>query len=327
MRFEVSGMGGAGTRGDTSLPAIFEEARLVEKLGFDGLWGSDHLWDLVDRRKDQLERFTVMAALAGRTSRLRLGTLVVGNTYRHPAVLAKLVTSVDVISGGRVELGIGTGWTVPEHEAYGVPLPGFRERVERLDEALAVIRLLWTERDANFAGCYYSLKDAPFEPKNVQKPHVPITVGGVSDALIRIAVKHGDEWSAGMASPGFAREKIARLEQFCEDAGRDPASVRRSVLLSLKFIDDPAEADRYRRDYVALQISLGERKLTQKVNWIGADETLEEGLLGMMLCGSAEEICAGIERFRALGFSRIFLTVGGGEDLRRFSREVMPRFR
>jgi alkanesulfonate monooxygenase SsuD/methylene tetrahydromethanopterin reductase-like flavin-dependent oxidoreductase (luciferase family) len=326
MQFDVSGMGGAGTRGDTSLPAIITEAKLVESLGFTTLWGSDHLWDNVDIFKPQLERFTVIAHLAGITSKLRFGTLVTGNTYRHPAVLAKLVNGVDIISNGRIDFGIGTGWTKPEHIAYGIPLPAFSERVERLDEALSVIRMLWTQKTSTFIGRYYSLDSATFEPKNIQQPNVPITVGGVSDKLLKVAVARADEWSAGMGSPGFASERGDRLTELCDDAGRDPCELKRSFLISVKFIDDRKEADRYRAAYLEKQHALGAKGLTQKVNWIGKNESTDEGLLGMQLSGSKEEIAAGIDRFADLGFNRCIIMAENADDLKRFSAEVLPLF-
>ena len=152
-----------------------------DELGFHGFYPSDHLMQINPGRGPtpaRLEGLTVMAAMAGHTKNLRLGMLVVNNNFRHPVITAKMVNTIDHASGGRAELGIGSGNVKHEFDVHGMPFPPFKERADRLDEALSVIRAIWTEEPASFQGTYYSLNEAPQMPKPVQQPHPPIIVGG-----------------------------------------------------------------------------------------------------------------------------------------------------
>jgi len=175
-----------------------------------------------------LECWTTLTGLAARTTRIRLGTLVLGNTYRHPAVVANMAATLDQVTGGRVVLGIGAGWQVNEHAAYGLPLPGARERIEALDEACGVIRSLLSRRRTTLGGQAYRLTDAPCEPKPVQGP-LPLLVGGGGERLtLKVAARHADVWHA-WADPDLFRHKSAVLDRHCEQVGRDPDEVARAT--------------------------------------------------------------------------------------------------
>ncbi|MGH7342594.1 MAG: TIGR03560 family F420-dependent LLM class oxidoreductase, partial [Candidatus Rokuibacteriota bacterium] len=165
------------------LVTIWKDA---DALGFDSAWVFDHLIPILGADTDGpcLEGWTLLSALAAETERIRIGALVTGNTYRNPALLAKMAATVDHISNGRLYLGIGAAWFEFEHEAYGFPFYTAKGRAERLDEALQVIKKLWTEDHPSFAGKFYTLKNAPFAPKPVQKPHPPIIVGGQGEQWI-----------------------------------------------------------------------------------------------------------------------------------------------
>jgi alkanesulfonate monooxygenase SsuD/methylene tetrahydromethanopterin reductase-like flavin-dependent oxidoreductase (luciferase family) len=169
--------------------------------------------------------------MATQTKRIRFGPMVSGNTYRHPAVLANMTATVDIMSGGRLELGIGAGWMQAEHEGYGIPLPPPKERMDRLDEALQVLRLLFTQRRSTFRGTYFQLSNAQCEPKPIQKPYPRILVGGGGEKrTLRIAAKYGDEWN-GEVSPRGMQHKIEVLREHCRAVGRDPSEIDVSVLL------------------------------------------------------------------------------------------------
>jgi alkanesulfonate monooxygenase SsuD/methylene tetrahydromethanopterin reductase-like flavin-dependent oxidoreductase (luciferase family) len=168
--------------------------------------------------------------MAARTSRTRIGCSVTGNTYRHPAVLAKAAVTVDHLSGGRLEFGIGAGWAENEHTMLGLPFGTARDRADWLEEALPIIRSLWTAPRTTFAGKHYQLTDAVAEPKPVQTPHPPIWIGGVGKRrTLRMAAEHAAVWNAPGGSPEQVAELSEVLDGHCATIGRDPAKIRRSV--------------------------------------------------------------------------------------------------
>ena len=172
----------------------------------------------------------MLAALAGVTNRLRLGVMVTGNPYRHPAVLANMAASLDVISGGRLELGIGAGWNEEESAAYGIDLPPLRERFDRLEESCAVLDLLLTREVSSFEGAYYRLTDARCEPKPRQRPRPPFVIGGAGEKrTLRIAARFADQWNLPGGTPEVLAHKIEVLHGHCAAVGRDPAEVEISV--------------------------------------------------------------------------------------------------
>lgn len=175
------------------------------------------------------EGWTLLAAFAALTKRLRLGLTVTSNTYRHPAVLANMAATVDIISGGRLDFGIGAGIHEIEHNAYGIPLFSPGERIRRLDEACEVIKRMWTERAPSFEGVYYQIRDAYCEPKPVQKPYPPFVIGGSGDKLLRIVAQYAAIWNFFGSDVETFLERSARLESSCADIGRDPRTIVRSV--------------------------------------------------------------------------------------------------
>ena len=202
---------------------------------FEHAWINDHFMSLGDEvAKPYLESWTLLAALAAGTRRLRIGVMVTGNTHRHPAVLAKMAVTVDVISDGRLNFGIGTGWSEREHLAYGIPLPSPGERVRRLGEACELIKRLWLERVVNFDGRYYQLQEAPCEPKPVQKPHPPIVIGGEGEQTLRVIAQYADIWDCSVESPEMYRDKSRVLDNHCMAMGRDPMTIERSRHISVE---------------------------------------------------------------------------------------------
>ena len=210
----------------------------VESTGWEGLWYADHFMpNAPDTSTPWPEAWTTLAALASVTSKIRLGTLVTGNTYRHPAVLAKMAATIDHISNGRVVLGLGSGWQENEHLQYGLPFYSVRERLERLDEACQVIKSLYTNEKTNFDGRFYTLTDASLEPKPVQSP-LPLMIGGGGEKrTLRITAKHADEWNV-WGDAAVLRHKMAILDDHCRDVGRDPGAIQRSAVALLFMSDD-----------------------------------------------------------------------------------------
>lgn len=206
----------------------------AEAAGFTGAWLFDHFQALYGPPGGPcFEAWTAMAGLAAATTTIRLGPLVTGVTYRHPSVLAAEVVTVDHVSGGRVDLGIGAAWFQGEHDALGIPFPGPGERISRLDEAVQVMTLLMTEERASFDGRYYRLKDATYRPRPVQRPHPPIWVGGGGERrLLPLAARRADVWH-GFGSVADLARKSRLLDGFAEEAGRAPTDIARSTNLSL----------------------------------------------------------------------------------------------
>ena len=208
--------------------------RAADDLGFEAVWNYDHFYGLVDNTKLTHEGWTTLAAMAVVIRNARVGCMVTGVTYRNPAILAKMAVTVDHISGGRLDFGIGAGWHEAEHRGYGIEFPSAGTRVAMLDEALTVIRRLWTEESVSFDGRFYTLQDALCEPKPIQRPHPPIVVGGSKPKMLRVIARHADEWKMpSHESPQEWGEASTRLTEACAEVGRDPAAVRRSVQLFL----------------------------------------------------------------------------------------------
>jgi F420-dependent oxidoreductase-like protein len=213
-------------------PDLVKVWQQADELGYDSCWIPDHFYSGGrDPEAPCLEAWTVLSAMAALTKRIKLGPMVLGNTYRHPAVVASMAATLDQVSGGRLQLGMGAGWMVSEHEAYNIPLPPPAERLDRLDEALQVIKLLLTQKRSNFEGRYYQLRDALSEPKPLQSPHPPIVVGGGGEKrTLRVVAKHANEWN-GEASPAQMAHKIRVLHEHCRAVGRDPSEITIGVLL------------------------------------------------------------------------------------------------
>jgi F420-dependent oxidoreductase-like protein len=226
---------------------VLEVARHAEATGWDGIYVADHFMgsggEFGPDLTPNLEATAALPALAMATERLRLGTLVLGNTYRHPAVLASWAATADHISGGRLLLGMGAGWQENEHEQYGIELPPPRERLDRFEEACLVLNGLLRQERTTVDGRHYRLTDACSEPKPVQQP-LPLLVGGKGDRMLGIVARHADEWNMWGLAPTIA-ERSAVLDRRCEAIGRDPGTIKRSAQALVRLTDDRAKADAF----------------------------------------------------------------------------------
>ncbi|MGF0116776.1 TIGR03560 family F420-dependent LLM class oxidoreductase [Promicromonospora sp. Marseille-Q5078] len=224
--------------------------RTADEEGFDHVWVMDHLASLgADDARPIFDAWAMQAAMAVATTRVRLGCMVSGNTYRHPVMLAKLATTVDHLSGGRLELGIGAGWNEHEHAMYGLDLGNVRSRMDRLGGSLQVPTAPRTAPRTTFEGQHYRLVDAVAEPKPVQRPHPPVWVGGSGPRrTLRLVAQYADAWNDTSSTPEQLAALGDVLERHCEDVGRDPATIRRTVQLRLRehpVADLPALVERY----------------------------------------------------------------------------------
>jgi len=239
----------------TSWESILATIKTVESGPWSSLWFSDHFFPPVGdniEHKEALEAWSLITAAATVTKRLRLGVLVTGNTYRNPALLAKMAATVDQISNGRLILGIGTGWYEREHEAFGWKFPGVKERSDRLEEAVELIKLLFTANGpVSYEGQYYKLKDAYFSPPCTQKPHIPILIGGNGEKrTLRTLARLGDICNLDfniLGSPEIFRRKIEILERHCEEFGRDPKEIKKTLHMPIHLENDEKKAIRYRK--------------------------------------------------------------------------------
>jgi len=298
---------------DTTYQELVDTWKEAEALGFDSAWNFDHFAPIRgDLNNPCLEGWTLLSALAAHTSKIRIGTLVTGNTYRNPALLAKMATTVDIISGGRVYLGIGAAWFEPEHEAYGFPFFTAKERADRLGESLEVITKLWTADHPSFAGKYYTLKNAPFNPKPVQQPHPPIVIGGKGKKWIMpLVAKYADGWDVPIGvTPKGIKSRMKIVHDECARIGRTPCDPEVSAFLILyRIMDVPL---------VGSAVGLGARVVAGK------------GAQTAMLAGTPKEIIDKIQTYVDAGVTHIIVHIEPPYDkemLRRFAKEVMPTFR
>jgi F420-dependent oxidoreductase-like protein len=216
-------------------------ATTAEDHGFDSVWVMDHLYQIsmVGPKEDpMLEAYTLLSALAARTSRVSLGTMVTGVTYRNPALLAKIVTTLDVISSGRAILGIGAAWNDEEHAGFGFDFPSARERLDRLEEALQICRAMFTEVAPTFDGRYYRVHEVLNNPRPI-RGRIPVLIGGSGEKrTLKLVARYGDACNL-FGDPDTVRHKLEVLERHCADVGRDPAEITKTVLLT---VEDPASA-------------------------------------------------------------------------------------
>jgi alkanesulfonate monooxygenase SsuD/methylene tetrahydromethanopterin reductase-like flavin-dependent oxidoreductase (luciferase family) len=237
---------------------VWREADAIPQI--EHAWLFDHLFPIAGERTGPIfEGWTLLSAMAAQTQRLRLGLLVTSNRFRPPAMLAKIATTVDVVSGGRLDFGIGAGSrpSLPlarrEYDAHGLPYHDFSHSVEGLAEALTVIRRLWTETDPfDFAGDHVQLTGAFGNPKPAQRPHPPIMIGGRSDKLLRVVAEHADLWNVPGGDIDDAIARSALLDRYCTEIGRDPASITRSAILPVSY-DQPGVT----RDEISRAIDAG----------------------------------------------------------------------
>ena len=203
--------------------------RTADESGFDHVWDFDHLASIGPNGPDGpiYEGWALQAAMAEATRRVRVGCMVTGNTYRNPILLAKQAVTVDHLSGGRLEFGIGAAWAEIEHQMYGIE--GLDHRVGRLSESLQIIKSLFTEDRTTFDGRYYHFRDAIANPKPIQKPYPPIWIGAQGETTMRLTARHADVWNIAGGDPEFVKETIKRFDDACRSVGRDPAEVRRSI--------------------------------------------------------------------------------------------------
>ena len=287
--------------------------RLAEDVGLD--WASvfDHFLPIQsDPTGPCFEGFTLLSAMAAHTERLRCGIIVTGVTYRNPAVLANMAATIDHVSGGRLEMGLGAAWYEDEHNQYGIPFPRIGERMDMLDDACRIVKALWTEETATVAGKHFSVTGARCEPKPVQSP-LPLWIGGSGEKrTLRIVAERATGWNTFHGDVAEYQHKLDVLAGHCADVGRDPAEIRKQVVLRAILDDTEAAAldrARERADRAGVPV---------------------EQLIDGMVVGTPEQCAARLEDHRRLGVADFLVLARPPADERTielFAREVAPAVR
>jgi F420-dependent oxidoreductase-like protein len=271
-------------------------AGLAERHGLDGLFRSDHYTAIIRPQAGALDAWTTLAGLAALTQRIRLGTLVSPATFRHPSVLARMAVTVDHISRGRVEVGMGSGWYEREHLEHGFPFLDAKQRFELFAEQVEIVVRSWTEESFDHSGPGYELRDQSALPRPFQEPHPPLVLGGTArPRFAALAARHASEVNTTGAPNGELRARRQRLDQACADAGRDPSTLGFSVMTATFVAADRAELLERIRAFLAIA---------------GNDdhpETVLASHADRWLAGTVEEVAGRIEELRRLGVTGVFL--------------------
>ncbi len=291
--------------------ALREKARLIEALGFDGLWLVDHFWAGGMPDLDFLEGWTSLAGLSEATTRLRLGLMVTCNSYRNPALLAKMVATVDQISGGRIELGMGAGWMDTEYQAYGYDFPPMRTRLAQLEEGLEIVTRMLRDSRSSYKGNFYRVEDAPNQPKPIQS-RVPITIGGAGEKiLLGLVARFADRWNCPINSAHEVERLHEVLTSHCERAGRNPDEI---IVSEQTMVVLGADEEAFQAKLAMAKAVLG--------HFADIDKTA--------IAGTPERVIAGLKAKMARGVSDFALLFGDlamPESLELFASEVVPAVR
>ncbi len=294
---------------------------LAERLGFDSLWRSDHLFSVLGVvERETLALWPSLTTVAMRTQRITFGQLVSPVSFRHPVELAQHAVALDHLSGGRYVLGVGAGWYEREHRAFGFPLLSVRERMDRMEEALEVIRLLWTGEVVSFEGRYYQLREAVLRPRPLQESGVPIVIGGRGEQrTLRLAARYAADWNVTNVDGAEHRRKMERLEEHCRAIGRDPATVTRSWMVAHLIGRDEAEV-RDRADRL--------RQWFPQWRDMRPEEVVAQARARSWLVGTVDEVLEQLAARAAIGVQRVMLQTFDLDDvdaLRLIAEAVVPQ--
>jgi F420-dependent oxidoreductase-like protein len=299
-------------KGEQIVESLRKATTTAERLGYDSFWVMDHFHQIQNVGQEQepmLEGWTTIGAMAGFTSKIKLGTMVTGNIYRHPSILAKMGATLDVLSKGRLIMGIGAGWNEQESKAYGIPFPSTKERFRRLEEAVQVIRKMWTEERASFDGQFYKIHDAYCNPKPLQKPHPPILIGGSGEReTLKLVAKYADACNL-FGSPDTVKRKLDVLREHCKSVGRDYDSILKTKLGVILL-----DKDR----------TLLEKRIAERFRNVPGEMRREFATVG-----SPEEVVRSVESFRDAGLEYFITSFEWGRELQgieQFADQVMKHF-
>ena len=286
----------------------FRIAEKVESLGLDSLWRSDHFFSVMGRtERDSLEAWTSLTALAQRTKRITFGPLVSPMTFRHPALLARMATAVDLLSEGRLVLGVGAGWNEDEHASFGITLPPLKERMGRLEEGIKVIRALWKGGPVDLDGQYYPLCGATAMPRPSKPTGPPLLIGGDGEVrLLAIVARYADEWNSHAPGPEAYQAKRKKLEEHCRAVGRNPEEIRRSRMQGVLIASDKKGLEERARWFKGFMTALRD---------VPDEQVLEALRSKSWLVGTPEEIAKQLGEWSAVGVQRVMLQYYDLDDM------------
>lgn len=282
--------------------AIRKIADACESLNFESIWVSDHLFMTTDSVDIPcLECWTTLTSLARDTTKLRFGPMVSSQSYRNPALMANIAATIDHVSNGRLYFGIGAGWKEAEYRAYGYPYPRPVVRIRQLDDTVQIVKKLWTEDKATYKGRYYSIEDALCFPKPVQKPHIPIWVGGSGNLTLRVTATHADACNfAWTLPPDLFKQKLDVLRNHCAKVGRDYKSIRKSAGIMITMAPTKREVDRKLAEQA-------KRHHTPYMRYLSRQRP--------NLVGTPDEVAEGIRKYLALGVDHVILRFHYGDEI------------
>jgi F420-dependent oxidoreductase-like protein len=287
---------------------------IADNIGFNSIYAYDHFIPFYsnDRNKNIFECFTLLSSLATITRRIKIGQIVTCNSYRNPSILAKMISTLDIISNARAELGIGAGWFEPEYLAYGYQFPANVSRIKQLDESLCIIKAMWKEKCASFEGKHYRIKEAACNPKPIQKPHPVIMIGGSGERyLLKVVAKHADRYNLYYGSPNEMHTKISLLKEYCKSIGRDYKDIQYSVVLPCIIKETEKEVNQ-----VLVQYKRKDRTLEQ----------YRQDLVDGITIGTPEKVLQGIKKYMDIGVTHFILHFIGLDEtttLRLFETKVI----
>ncbi len=297
---QISNFTYAGVHDRELFGRVAEIAGAAEASGFDSVWVMDHVYQIANvgpRTDPMLEAYTLLGGIAARTRAVSLGTMVTGVTYRNPALLAKQVTTLDVVSGGRAILGIGAAWNEDEHAGYGFGFPPVRERLDRLEEALQICRAMFTQPAPSFGGAYYGIEEALNNPRPLRPVGIPILVGGGGERrLLRLVAKYADACNLFGDLPTI-RHKLDVLEHHCEAVGRDPATITKTRLGGLVIARTSEEAGRIAREMARVR---------------GMDD---ERFRAYVVAGDPDAVCERVSAYLDAGLDGLVFNMHDAQDL------------
>ncbi|RDI70171.1 LLM class flavin-dependent oxidoreductase [Halopelagius longus] len=321
---------GDGVHRDTPLVETLKRSDVLDgadtavEAGLDGLWAPDHF--MLGPHAQEYEVWTLLSVLAERTDEVDIGSLVNSVTYRNPALLAKMATTLDILSEGRLRLGLGAGWHDEEHAAYGFDYPDVGTRIDWLEETIQIVKAMFTEDHPSFHGDHFQIENALNEPKPVSDPHPPIVVGGAGPRMLRLIAKYADEWNVEISARARGKPiefKVRKFEEYLETEGRDPDDVERSWLGHVLVRETEDEIAEYEERIFPLP--WGEES--------DMDDQLEDAAdareKGGFLIGTPAQVAEQITEIRDLGFGKLqllFLDFPETTGMELFGDEVLPQF-
>jgi F420-dependent oxidoreductase-like protein len=296
-------------------PAISSLWEKADQWGYDSLWTFDHFYPIFvpDPSGPCMEGWTTLTALSQRTKRARIGALVNGNTYRNPCITAKMAATLDQITGGRVNLGLGAGWFELEHRSFGIDFKTVGGRLQALDESCEIIKGMFTQDKMTLKGKHYTVTDAMCNPKPVQKPHPPLLIGGSGEkSLLKIVAKHADMWNMPNASAETMAQKIGVIRRHGDIVGRDTEQIENAAMISMCY-----RAPKEREEMMAGLVAMMSQQTPQQAR-------------KQMMIGGRDECLETIERYTKVGVTHfIFMMMAPyfEDEVQRFAEEVIPQVR